>query len=110
MTLEGFREICGKLDGVTEDVKWETDYCFCVGGKMFLVACPEERPIPASFKVNEAVFDELLLREGFKPAPYLAKHKWVAVDDIARLNKKEWEGFIAQSYRLVAAKLPKRKR
>lgn len=110
MTLEGFRAICSKLNGVTEDVKWETDYCFCVGGKMFLIACPEERPVPAAFKVTEDEFEELITREGFTPAPYLARHKWVSIDDINRLGNKEWEAFIAQSYSMVAAKLPKKKK
>jgi predicted DNA-binding protein (MmcQ/YjbR family) len=109
MTLEGLRQLCSQLPEVTEDLKWEKDYCFCVRGKMFLVAVPEDDPITAAFKVPDEVFESLLAREGFTPAPYLARHKWVSVDDINRLNKKEWAHFINQSYQLVAAKLPKKK-
>lgn len=110
MTLEGLRQLCSQLPDVTEDLKWEKDYCFCVGGKMFLVAVPESNPITASFKVNDDVFETLLERKGFAPAPYLARYKWVMIDDINLLGKKEWEQFILQSYQLVAAKLPKKKK
>ena len=37
MTLDALRQICRALPGVTEDVKWGHDLCFCVGGKMFAV-------------------------------------------------------------------------
>ena len=45
-------------------------------------------------------------REGFKPAPNVARYKWVFIDDISKMNKKEWEKYIAQSYNLVKEKLP----
>jgi predicted DNA-binding protein (MmcQ/YjbR family) len=110
MTLEILQTICRQFDNVTEDIKWEHDYCFNVGGKMFLVVAVDSVPVSASFKVEEELFEEMTEREGFKPAPYMARHKWVFVDDISRLNKKEWTHFINESYRLVAAKLPKKKK
>lgn len=110
VTLEDLQAICRKLPDVTEDIKWEKDYCFSVGGKMFLVVGPDEVPVNATFKVPAEQFDEMLEREGFSPAPYLARHKWVAIDNISRLGKKEWQQFIQQSYDLVVAKLPKKKR
>jgi predicted DNA-binding protein (MmcQ/YjbR family) len=41
----------------------------------------------------------------FKPAPYLARYKWVWIDDINMLNKREWEHYIQQSYEMVKSKL-----
>jgi predicted DNA-binding protein (MmcQ/YjbR family) len=35
MTIESVRKICRALPGVTEDVKWGNDLCFCVANKMF---------------------------------------------------------------------------
>jgi predicted DNA-binding protein (MmcQ/YjbR family) len=110
MTIEDLHYICKKLDNVTEDIKWGYDLCFNIGGKMFLVTAPDTVPVSASFKTSEETFNELTEREGFKPAPYLAKHKWVYVDDINRLSKKEWQQLIHQSYELVKAKLPKKKK
>lgn len=110
MTLETIQQICKKLSGVTEDIKWENHLCFNVGGKMFLITSPDDTPVTASFKTSEEKFDELTEREGCKPAPYLAKHKWVYVDDISRLSSKEWRDLLELSYDLVKAKLPKKKK
>lgn len=106
MLIEDIQAICKTFNGVTEDIKWEHHLCFNVGGKMFLITSPDEVPCSASFKVNEEDFDELNAKPGFKQAPYLAKHKWVHLDDINRLSKKQWEYYLAQSYNLIAAKLP----
>lgn len=110
MTIDGIQQICGQWAGVREDIKWEDHLCFNVGDKMFLVTAPDTVPITASFKVSDEEFEEVSTRPGFKPAPYMARHKWVYVDDISRLNKKEWTYFAKQAYTLVAAKLPAKTR
>jgi len=107
MTLDAIEKICRGFPAVTEDIKWETHLCFNVGGKMFLITSPDLSPVTASFKTSEELFIELTEREGFRPAPYLARHKWVYVDDISRLNSKEWKELLQQAYELVKAKLPK---
>lgn len=106
MTIETLQQICKTLPGVTEDIKWETHLCFNVGGKMFLITSPDDVPISASFKASDESFEELIDREGFMPAPYLARNKWVRVDNIKRFNKREWEKYLKQSYELIFAKLP----
>jgi predicted DNA-binding protein (MmcQ/YjbR family) len=106
MDIVVMQNICRQLPGVTEDIKWGNDLVFSVGGKMFCVMGLEEKPVSASFKVPDEAFDELSSRTGFKPAPYLARYKWVWVDDINRMNKKEWQQHIRQSYDLVSQKLP----
>ena len=110
MNLEDLQFICNKLDNVTEDIKWGQDLCFNIGGKMFLVANAEGNPVSASFKTDEETFNELIERDGFIPAPYLARHKWVYVDDINRLSKKDWQQFINHSYEIVKVKLPKKRK
>lgn len=110
MTLEDMQAICSKLENVTQDIKWGHDLCFNTGGKMFLVTAPDSVPVSASFKATQETFDELIERDGFIPAPYLAKHKWVYVDNINRLSKKEWQHLVSQSYELVKAKLSKKKK
>ena len=93
---------------MTEDIKWEQDLCFCVGGKMFLVVGLGHRPTTASFKVTPEEFSEMTTRIGFAPAPYLARHHWVLAEDISNLRREEWEKYIPQSYKLVASRLPKK--
>jgi len=108
MTLEAIQKICKSFPEVTEDIKWEDHLCFNMGGKMLLITSPNLSPITASFKTTEEKFNELTEREGFKPAPYLGKHKWVYVDDISRMNNKEWKELLELSYNLIKAKLPKK--
>ena len=108
MTLEAIQQICKSFEEVTEDIKWEEHLCFNVGGKMFLITSPDLAPVTASFKVSAEDFDLLIEREGFKPAPYLARYQWVWVDDISRLSAKEWKILLQSAYELVKAKLRKK--
>jgi predicted DNA-binding protein (MmcQ/YjbR family) len=106
MTIEELQKLCKRFKGVTEDIKWENHLCFNVGEKMFLVTAPDAIPHSASFKVSDEEFDELSQQLGFMPAPYLARYKWVHVDDINRLSKKQWEYYAEKSYQMIASKLP----
>ena len=110
MTLDALRRICCALPGTTEDVKWEKDLCFCVGGKMF-AAVNLEPPHQLGFKCTPEAFGELTEREGIIPAPYLARAMWVQESELgAALERKELEALLRSAYDLVIAKLPKSKR
>ena len=106
MEIEDLEKICKSFKGVTEDIKWEDHLCFNVGNKMFLITAPDRVPHSATFKVSDEEFELLPEREGFIPAPYMARYKWIYVDDINRLTKKEWQKYLRQSYELIFAKLP----
>lgn len=108
MTIEDLQILCKTMKGVTEDIKWQDHLCFNIGGKMFLITSPDSIPVSASFQVTPEEFDEISHKEGFTPAPYLAKYNWVHLDDITRLSKKEWYYFARQSYELKAEKLSKK--
>jgi len=103
------RKICSSLRAVTEDVKWGNDLVFSVGDKMFCAASLEP-PFSCSFKVPDDEFDEISNKNGFTPAPYMARAKWVLVTDPSKLNKKDWERYIKQSYELIKIKLTKKLR
>ena len=60
-----------------------------------------------SFKVLEEEFDELCNIEGIIPAPYLARYKWVLVQDPDLFSDEEWHHFIKQSYGLIKSNLSK---
>ena len=106
MNIEELQTFCKGLPGVTEDIKWGHDLVFSIGGKMFTVIGLSESPTTASFKVRDEEFDEMSTREGFMPAPYLARHKWVFTNDIGKMSKAEWKKYLKQSYELVKQKLP----
>lgn len=105
MNVEDIQALCKVLPAVTEDIKWGNDLVFSIGGKMFCVAGLNQSPTTASFKVPDEEFDEMCDRNGFKPAPYVAKYKWVWIDDISKMNKADWKKYIKQSYNLVKEKL-----
>lgn len=109
MDIDQLRSFCLSLPAVTEDVKWDSDLVFSIGDKMFCVASLEP-PFKCSFKVPDDEFEELSVQQGFVPAPYMARAKWVLVKQPSVLHKKEWEAYIKQSYELVKAKLTKKLR
>ena len=110
MTIEDLMTICNRLKGITTDIKWEDHLCFNVGEKIFLITAPDNVPPTASFKVTEDEFAALTERNGISQARYFAKRQWVSVDDISLLNEKEWVHYLAESHRLVASKLTRKKR
>jgi predicted DNA-binding protein (MmcQ/YjbR family) len=106
MTIEDIETICDSFPAVNKDIKWEEHLCFNVGSKMFLITAPDAYPPTASFKVNPEEFEELASRDGFKPAPHLARYKWIYISDISLFTQKEWEHYARQSYNMVVEKLP----
>jgi predicted DNA-binding protein (MmcQ/YjbR family) len=76
---------------------------------MFCIA-DLEPPFTFSFKVPEEMYEELSVREGFMPAPYLARAKWVLITQPSKVTKGEWEKFIKTSYELIASKLTKKQK
>lgn len=109
MDIESLRKFCTSFPAVTEDVKWGYDLVFSVGGRMFCVIALEG-PFKCSFKVKDDEYEELSIKDGFQPAPYMARAKWVLVTKPGKMNKKEWESRLTQSYELVKAKLTKKMR
>ena len=109
MDVETLRKICLSLPGVTEGIKWENDLVFMIGEKMFCVTSFEE-PFKCSFKVPDETFGELTAKDGFAPAPYLARAKWVMVSNDANLPTQVWEQHLKKSYELIASKLTRKQR
>lgn len=106
MSIEELQELCREFPWVSEDIKWGADLVFSVGSKMFCVIGLEQKPTSASFKVNDEEFEQMSQLPGFKPAPYMARYKWVLVEDISKMSRGQWEKHLQQSYTLVKDKLP----
>ena len=110
MDLENLQILANSFKAVTEDIKWEDHLVFSVGAKMFLLTSPDEVPVTACFKVSEEDFEELIDRDGFYQAAHFAKRKWIAINDINKMNNKEWKLYLQRSYDSVVAKLTKKLR
>src|SRR5437763_1451339 len=109
MQIDFIENFCNNLPGVTSDIKWEHDLVFSIAEKMFCV-CSTDPPLKVSFKVKDDEFEELSVRECFQPVRYMARSKWVIVNNTSKVNKEEWQHFLEQSYELVKAKLSKKMR
>jgi predicted DNA-binding protein (MmcQ/YjbR family) len=108
MDAEFLRRICLPLPGTTEGVQWEIDLVFKVGGKMYAVTPLEPASTCLSFKCSAEDFAELTERPGIRPAPYLARAQWVALEDDAALTTAELRTYLRRAYEEVRRKLPKK--
>lgn len=97
------------LPGAGSTVKWADDLVYSVAGKMFAVHCLRGPQAGSwSFKVDDARFLELTGQPCFRPAPYLARARWVQVADPSIVPAAELEDLLRRSYELVFARLPRR--
>lgn len=108
MTPAKLRKIANALPAATEQIQWEKDRVFKVGGKMF--ACSGiEQSSRYSFRVDDERFLELSDQKGVCPAPYLARAKWIQIDPAeCELPDRDIEKLVKRSYELVLSKLPKK--
>ncbi len=104
MNKNSLIEFCRTLPHATEDVKWENNLCFLIGGKIFAIF-NLDNPTNFSFKTTPEMFSTLIGVEGIIPAPYLARYNWIAVRKAKALPLKMLKGLIAESYDLIAAGL-----
>ncbi|MES1199117.1 MAG: MmcQ/YjbR family DNA-binding protein [Pseudomonadota bacterium] len=111
MTPKAFETAALALSGVSVTVQWGDDRVFKVGGKMFAVlAGPSVTPRSASFKCSDLAFEMLTAKTGILPAPYLARAKWVKLENLRALPDKEIKAYLAEAHRLVVDKLPRKAR
>jgi predicted DNA-binding protein (MmcQ/YjbR family) len=109
MSLEKIREYCLSLPHATEEVLWQKDLVFKIGGKMFAVIGLDAGPASQfSFKCTPEEFAELTELDGIILAPYAARYHWVAVQKPGALKQAETKRLIKDSYEMVKAKLPKK--
>ncbi len=108
-------DFCGGLPGATSAVRWafgdSAHSVWYVGGKMFAIFSTEKGKLVdgLTFKADPERFLELTDRDGMKPAPYLARAKWVALDRMSRLPDVEARQLLGDAHRTVLATLSKKK-
>jgi predicted DNA-binding protein (MmcQ/YjbR family) len=107
MTPAAFDALALSLPGATMTVQWGVDQVYKVGGKMFAVLGPNGT---ASFKANDVAFEMLVETGAGRPAPYMARAKWVFFDNLAGLSDEEWRQYLTTAHELTAAKLTRKAR
>src|SRR6185503_5823237 len=110
MTPRQIDRFCSRLPNATRIVQWEGVAVFKVGGKMFCLIAPDDHSIGRlSFKSAPEHYEALCRSPGFRPAPYLARAKWVSVDDPSLLTDAEMKAYLTRAHAVIAAALPKKK-
>jgi len=111
MDLESVRQFCLSQPQATEQIQWEDDLVFKVGGKMFAVLALEpSHGVRMCFKCTAEDFAELTEMQGIRPAPYMARYKWVGLERLDALSWPRMRDQIRRSYEMVVEKLPKKVR
>jgi predicted DNA-binding protein (MmcQ/YjbR family) len=105
---EGIRKACLALPAVTLDHPFGDDHdAYKVGGRMFAIVGGEGG---VSFKVSDIAFEVLTGDGRGRPAPYLARAKWVNLPDPGAWPDDELAEHFAIAHSLIAAKLTKKQR
>ena len=100
--LDRMRTIALALPEATEEVTWGTDINFRVRKKIF--AFPGDGG-GLTVKADRDELPALLDDPRFRPAPYLARGEWVALDlNTGRIDWREVTELIHTSYCLIAPK------
>ncbi|WP_332641516.1 MmcQ/YjbR family DNA-binding protein [Brevundimonas sp.] len=108
MDREGVGKVCLALPGATLDHPFgEHHDAYRVGGKMFVMV--GERG-GVSFKVSDIAYEVLTESGHARPAPYLARNKWVNLPRIDDWPDADLAEHMVIAHGIVAAKLTRKVR
>ncbi|KAB2970822.1 MAG: MmcQ/YjbR family DNA-binding protein [Zoogloea sp.] len=109
MTPAQVAAFCRTLPGASESIKWGSNRVFSItGNKMFAILdFVDKGKGGLAFKVDDDLFLGYTDRPGIRPAPYLARARWVTMESPYPLGEAELRAALARSHQLVALRLPK---
>jgi len=104
---EAFAAAALALPATEKVVQWGGADVYKVGGRIFAITGLGGA---LSIKVSDIAYAVLVEEGRARPAPYLARAKWVAFDRLADLDADEVRGWLASAHALVAARLTRKAR
>lgn len=108
MDRAGIGKTCLSLPGVTLDHPFGDDHdAYRVGGKMFAIVGGEGG---VSFKVSDIAYEILTETGKARPAPYLARARWVNLPHPGAWDDRELADHLAIAHGIVLQKLTKKAR
>ena len=110
MNQPAFNEFCAAFAHATHVVQWGGADVWKVGGKVFAIGgWTKNDTFGVTFKVSDIAYEILRDHPGCRPAPYLASRgmKWIQRFEDG-LPDEALRDYLADSYRLVVAKLTKK--
>jgi predicted DNA-binding protein (MmcQ/YjbR family) len=108
--LEWLRRYCLSFPHTTETIQWGEHLVFKVAGKVFAITRFEPSQTFLTIKCAPEKFADCVERPGITPAAYLARAKWISIDNEDSLTPAKLKDMIRESYELVWEKLPKKAR
>jgi len=111
MSVESTRKFLHTLPHAVETMQWGEHLVFwvgdkAVGGKMFaLINLENDGKRVMSFATGPDLYPELLEREGFFPAPYMAHIYWIAMESWDAVRPKELEELLRHAHQRVHSRL-----
>jgi predicted DNA-binding protein (MmcQ/YjbR family) len=111
MNAERVREFLLGLPNVVETAQWGGIVFWvgdkAIGGKMMAMVNPDPGGgLPISYPAGQERMAELVELEGIRPAPYMARIFWVAVERWDVFRTSEWESELRAAHTLTLEKLP----
>lgn len=108
MNRAGVGKVCLALPGVTLDHPFGSDHdTYKVGGRMFAMVGGMGG---LSFKASDIAFEVLTEAGRARPAPYLARARWVHLDDPADWPDDDLADHLVIAHGIVAARLTRKAR
>ncbi len=112
MDRDAFDAYCGSLKATNHVVQWGDSSVWKVGGKIFAICSTwgEGSHNRISFKCSDLGYTILCEQDGIVPAPYLARAKWVQIEDPGAMSDDELKRYIETAYVIVMGKLTRAQR
>ncbi|HVP64677.1 MAG TPA: MmcQ/YjbR family DNA-binding protein [candidate division Zixibacteria bacterium] len=111
MNLETARQFSLALPHATEEIQWGDHLLLKVGGKMFAIFALEPGGPVLSLKTTPERYADLVESEGVTPCSHnMWKYQWVSLERYDAVRDDELRDLLRNSYDLVYAGLPKKKR
>ncbi len=108
MDRKAIARACLALPAVTLDHPFGDPHdAYRIGGKMFVMVGEEAG---VSFKVSDIAYEILTETGKARPAPYLARAKWVNLPDPDAWDAAELADHFAIAHRIISEKLTKKVR
>jgi len=111
LDVESIRRYCLSFPRTKEKLQWGETLCFQVEEKIFsLLNLDVSSQTRLAFKSTPEKFAELIEMAGIRPAPYVGRYHWVALEQLDTLPDGELMELIKNSYDMVVTKTAKAKR
>ena len=111
MTRDEFDCFCKTLKSTTNVIQWGNATVWKVGGKIFAICSHwgqgDHQKI--GFKCSDLSYQVLVEQDHIVPGPYLARAKWVQLENEKAMSDEDIKSYIIQAHKIISAKLTKKK-